>query len=305
MPTYVLSKLKRSIEGQKIGDLVDLEAPTALLTAIADADKLVIVDDSDSDTAKVITGSALKTWLASNVTPAWANVTGKPGTFPPSTHTHAACGCRTSGVFDPARIPAVPAILTVDDPDDRQHSVGDTVNVTLGEASGGTSPYTYSIVGTLPAGLSFAAGTRVLSGTPTAAGTHDLTYRVTDSGTGDNAQTTEHDFEIVIIPAGSRYILTSGNTSITANKVMNGEEHGILEQSLTLPTWTGNRYIVIAQPADQPDLTRISLAGLGNSISDFTKSAATVSIDSIDYEYWVSNDQQGDAISGEIIEVLP
>ncbi|CAJ0793742.1 hypothetical protein LMG19083_02478 [Ralstonia psammae] len=53
--------------------------------------------------------------------------------------------------------------------------------------SGGTSPYTYSIVvnsGSLPTGVSFNSGTGVLSGTPTSTGTVNFTITATDSSTG-------------------------------------------------------------------------------------------------------------------------
>ncbi len=56
----------------------------------------------------------------------------------------------------------------------------------LGAASGGTTPYTYTLAG-LPSGLSFDASTRALSGTPAAPqgayDLHHLTYTVTDSST--------------------------------------------------------------------------------------------------------------------------
>ena len=62
---------------------------------------------------------------------------------------------------------------------------GGTLNVSYSAtlaASGGTSPYTWSIAsGSLPTGLSLAGGTGVISGTPTAAGTFNFTVRVTDS----------------------------------------------------------------------------------------------------------------------------
>ena len=54
--------------------------------------------------------------------------------------------------------------------------------LTLPAASGGIGPYSYSASG-LPGGVSFAAATRTLSGTPSAAGTSTVTYGVSDSST--------------------------------------------------------------------------------------------------------------------------
>ncbi|MFC4763153.1 putative Ig domain-containing protein [Dyella koreensis] len=54
-------------------------------------------------------------------------------------------------------------------------------------ASGGTSPYSYSLTaGALPPGLSLSSA-GVLSGTPTAAGTFNFTLKATDSSTGIGA----------------------------------------------------------------------------------------------------------------------
>ena len=64
----------------------------------------------------------------------------------------------------------------------QKYTVGTEITpLVLQEASGGTAPLTYS-VSTLPAGLSFDAATRTLSGTPTAAtnGAVDVVYTVTD-----------------------------------------------------------------------------------------------------------------------------
>ncbi|MEQ1748675.1 MAG: putative Ig domain-containing protein, partial [Prosthecobacter sp.] len=48
-------------------------------------------------------------------------------------------------------------------------------------ASGGTGPYTFVILsGTVPSGLGFNTSTGVLSGTPTAVGSHNLTIQATD-----------------------------------------------------------------------------------------------------------------------------
>ena len=71
--------------------------------------------------------------------------------------------------------------------DSQTYTAGTAIDaLMLPAASGGTGALTYSLVGTLPAGLSFDVATRVLSGTPTAAtdGAVSVTYIVVDeSGT--------------------------------------------------------------------------------------------------------------------------
>ncbi len=54
-------------------------------------------------------------------------------------------------------------------------------------ASGGIPPYKWAISGTLPAGLSLAATTGVLSGTPTQVGAFPITVQVTDSASSQAA----------------------------------------------------------------------------------------------------------------------
>lgn len=50
-------------------------------------------------------------------------------------------------------------------------------------ASGGMAPYTFSVMGTLPAGLTLSSS-GLLSGTPTAGGSYNFTVRATDSSSG-------------------------------------------------------------------------------------------------------------------------
>ena len=80
------------------------------------------------------------------------------------------------------------------------------VDLVLPQAEGGTGAVSYSLGATtddgtvdsadsLPAGLDFAAGTRTLSGTPTAAGTYSLTYTATDTDSDSDART----FELTVL----------------------------------------------------------------------------------------------------------
>jgi hypothetical protein len=67
------------------------------------------------------------------------------------------------------------------------------------QASGGTPGYTWSITsGSLPAGMTLASASGVISGTPTASGTSNFTVTVSDSG--NPAQTKSAATSIVVAP---------------------------------------------------------------------------------------------------------
>ena len=65
-------------------------------------------------------------------------------------------------------------------------TVGTAITAITVPAADGTPTPTYAAVGALPAGLSFNATTRVLSGTPTAAGSGTITIRATNSAGMDD-----------------------------------------------------------------------------------------------------------------------
>src|SRR6185369_8247099 len=69
-------------------------------------------------------------------------------------------------------------------------------------ATGGVAPYTYSIVGSLPAGLTLNPTTGVISGTPTVNGTFTFTAKVVDA-TGTAAGTTTSSCNSITIVASS------------------------------------------------------------------------------------------------------
>lgn len=95
-------------------------------------------------------------------------------------------------------VPAAPSITTTSL---SAGAVGTAYSVSLA-ASGGISPYTWTITsGSLPTGLSMTTG-GVISGTPTAAsvGTATATFKVTDSGS-PNALTATASLTLTIQPA--------------------------------------------------------------------------------------------------------
>lgn len=74
--------------------------------------------------------------------------------------------------------------------------------------TGGTAPITYALTGTLPAGLSFNTSNGVISGTPTAEGTANLTLTVTDR----SGQTDAVGFTLKVVPPPPPTITTAATT---------------------------------------------------------------------------------------------
>jgi hypothetical protein len=119
------------------------------------------------------------------------------------------------------------------------------------QASGGTAPYTWSIAsGSLPAGLTLAAGSGAISGTPTLGGTASFTASVSDSS--NPAQTKSSSMTLVIAAqplaivastlssgttgtAYSQTLQTSGGTPAYAWSITSGS----LPAGLTLAAATG------------------------------------------------------------------
>ena len=60
-------------------------------------------------------------------------------------------------------------------------STGNTISNVIVPAASGTPTPSYAVEGSLPAGLSFNASTRTISGTPTSAGSGTITIRATNS----------------------------------------------------------------------------------------------------------------------------
>ncbi len=94
-------------------------------------------------------------------------------------------------------------------------TVGTSYSKTL-TASGGTSPYSWTIVsGTLPAGLSLNSSTGTVSGTPSQQGTANFTVKVTDSVQG----TAQAAFSIAVSSGTNNTALVITTASLPAAQV--------------------------------------------------------------------------------------
>ncbi|MBW8355015.1 MAG: autotransporter domain-containing protein [Pseudomonas sp.] len=123
----------------------------------------------------------------------------------------------TSGTSSPATVtitvtPPTLAITPTTLPDGTQ---GAAYSQTL-SATGGTAPYTYAIsAGSLPAGLSLNTSTGVISGTPSASGTNNLTVTATDA----NSATGSRAYSLVI--NGLAPVANAVSATVAANSSAN------------------------------------------------------------------------------------
>jgi len=114
-------------------------------------------------------------------------------------------------------------------------TVGVDYSQTL-QATGGTGSYTWSITsGSLPGGLNLTAGSGLISGPPTTAGTSNFTVQVNDGSTTD-----DQSLSITISPAGTTQKLLGAND--IAGTGTHGGNYFILqkfqaEQSGTMSTF--------------------------------------------------------------------
>jgi Zn-dependent metalloprotease len=84
--------------------------------------------------------------------------------------------------------------VTVTNPGSKSGTVGTAITSFTLSASGGTSPYTWSATG-LPPGITIGSTTGTVSGTPTTAGTYNVTATATGSG-GSGSGSTSFTFTI-------------------------------------------------------------------------------------------------------------
>lgn len=107
-------------------------------------------------------------------------------------------------------------------------TAGAAYSTTL-EASGGTEPYTWTVIGgALPAGLTLGSATGIISGTPSAAGTHSFIVRVDDSAQhyctmsisiSVNSSETASDVETI-----STLMISNADSLVLSNNVLSASK---------------------------------------------------------------------------------
>ena len=106
-------------------------------------------------------------------------ISGTPAETGTSTITYMVTDDNSGQASDDFTITVSPAVLRLSDTTGFTGRVGEQFTQQLPEATGGTTPYRYSVT-TLPDGLTFVHESRTITGTPTLAEPKVVTYTVTD-----------------------------------------------------------------------------------------------------------------------------
>ncbi len=179
---------------------------------------------------------------------------------------------------------AAPTPLSISTTSLSSGTKGTTYSTSL-QAGGGTTPYAWSITaGSLPAGLTLASASGVISGTPTATGTASFTAKATD--TGSPAQTKSVQLSIAVtttappalainatLPSGA--VGTAYSNPMTANGGTPGYTWsitaGTLPAGLTLAATTG----IISGTPTATGTSNFTATVTDNGSPTQTQSAAT------------------------------
>jgi len=144
---------------------------------------------------------------------------------------------------------------------DLSATVGTAITPVVLPAATGDGTLTYSVAG-LPAGLTFNAATRTISGTPTVAETNTIIYTVFDGDTGADlpAESAVRVFTITVAPKPPRTVAVK---SLTASHLEIREDAGRTEITLTVT-------LAEAAPADET----VRFAFVGPAVRDIDYDAS-------------------------------
>ena len=151
-------------------------------------------------------------------------LSGTPNTAATTELTYTATDDNGSTAMDTFTV-TVADEVEVTAPGDQTYTMDTAItDLSLPMATGGTGTVTYTLA-PLPDGLTFTAGTRVLSGTPTTADTTELTYIATD----DNGSTAMDTFTVIVAagvavtaPNDQTYTMDTAITDLTLDPATGG-----------------------------------------------------------------------------------
>lgn len=131
-----------------------------------------------------------------------------------------------------------PGAPTVNNPGNQTGTVGTATSLTL-TATGGTPPYTWSATG-LPPGLSISSG-GVISGTPTTAGTYNVTATATDSASPPASGSATFTWTINPVGGGcSSPGQKFGNPGFESGNTVWSTTSGVIDNTAGRPARTGS-----------------------------------------------------------------
>lgn len=193
-------------------------------------------------------GTAPYTWSVGNTStwPTWLSINASTGalTGTPNVTSNSSITVQVADSSSPAQTAtktlsfsiagAIPplVITTTSLPNG---SVGSAYSATLA-ATGGTSPYSWSIAsGALPSGVTLAASTGAITGTPTASGSFSVTMKVTDSGSIQKVTTQAFSFTV----SGAGQPLSVASSSLASGTVNAAYSVSLLAAGGTSPySWS-------------------------------------------------------------------
>ncbi|WP_436491846.1 S8 family serine peptidase [Actinokineospora sp. HUAS TT18] len=216
-----------------IGSCVDLFAPGSSIISAGTSSNTASRTMSGTSMATPHVAGAVALYLSANPSATTAQVHS-------AIVDNAVTGKLTSiGTGSPNRLLQVqwigggtPGGVTVANPGSKTGTVGTALTVT-NSASGGTAPYSWSATG-LPAGLSINATNGTISGTPTTAGTSNVTVTATDSSSP--AKSGSASFSITINPTGGTCAAQTNGTDVS----IPDSPGAAVTSTITLSGCTGN-----------------------------------------------------------------
>ncbi len=213
--TAVTSSVNPSVFGQSVTFTATVTDSSTGSTAVPTGSVQFVVDGVNFGSPVTLTGATSNSSTATSQATATLSVAGSPHTVTANYVNADGNFSNSTGTLTGGQ--TVAAALSLAGPTQTTADVGVAYSSSL-TASGGTSPYTYSIKsGSLPAGLSLNTSTGAITGTPTTAGTSNCTAQVTDAVSG--TATSSCTITVVAPPTiskvfGASSILLNGSTTL-------------------------------------------------------------------------------------------